>query len=182
MPNRYLSRWILPGLLAVALLSACAGVTRFQTGPLVAYAEKLGDAAEPRYYSIGINTAESDDPRILSALVKLGPEASGVAIVRLSPELVAKYLPPFTPPKEWPEILKKKAREEDAYSGGGFHIRFADGRLVSVGICSHCAGDRQSPVVGTPDGRHFYALPLTEQQMIEVFGPPDRKYKVHEVY
>lgn len=175
-------RQIFISLLVAVLLSACASVTRYQVGPLVAYGEPLDNAREPLFYSIGIDLKKTADSRVVRALVRLAPTAPPVSIAGLHADLVAQYLAPFTPPAQWPEILKQRASEENAYSGGGFHIRFADGRLVSVGICSHCAGGRASPVVGTPDGRHFYALPLTEQQLRQVFGPPDRKNKVHEVY
>jgi hypothetical protein len=46
---------------------------------------------------------------------------------------------------------------------------------------SHMENGRESPIVGTPDGQHFYELPLTERQITEVFGSPDRIYKVNEV-
>lgn len=65
--------------------------------------------------------------------------------------------------------------------GAGFHIKFMDGRLVSVGICSHCDEIIQSPVVGTLDGLKFYALPLNEPELAEVFGASEKTRKVREV-
>ena len=52
---------------------------------------------------------------------------------------------------------------------------------MSLGICSNCAGERHSPVVGTPDGLAFYPLPLSEPQMRAVFGAPERLRKVREI-
>ncbi len=117
----------------------------------------------------------------MSFLVKLSPDNPPITLRELSPELVARYLPPFTPPSQWPDTWKQKAKEEDVYTGKGFNIRFKNGKLLSIGICSHCDGRREYPIVGTLDGQHFYTLPLTEQQVIEVFGPPDRIFKVNEV-
>lgn len=74
-----------------------------------------------------------------------------------------------------------EASVDDIYTGGGFNIRFKDGQLLSVGICSHCARGKKKPIIGTQDGKHFYMLPLTEQQFTEVSGPADRIYKVNEV-
>lgn len=71
--------------------------------------------------------------------------------------------------------------EYEAYSGAGFYVSFKNGRLAWVGICSNCAGERHSPIVGTPDGLRFYALPLSRHQITEVFGQPDKIRKVREV-
>lgn len=174
-------RFISFAVLFVALLAGCAGVSRFERGPLVAFGEVLEGAAEPRYYSIGIYTDRPVDSRVMQALVKLSAEASPVSIAELRPEVVAPYLEAFIPPPQWPESWKQKSREYEQYSGAGFHIKFMDGRLVSVGICSHCDKIRQSPVVGTPDGLKFYALPLGEPELAEVFGASEKIRKVREV-
>jgi len=162
-------------------LSACANVSRFEKDALVAHGEELNGANGPLYYSIFVDGSRAVDARILNVYLKLRPDAAPLMLSEMRPDIVAKYLPMFIPPPNWPEQWKKKANEEDAYSGGGFHIKFKNGSLLSVGICSHCAGGREHPVVGTPDGHSFYSLPLTEQQLIEVFGKPDRLYMVTEV-
>jgi len=175
-------RWILIGMMLLAgMLPACANVWRLERGSLVAHGELLNGAHEPLYYLIGIEIDKSFDARTMSSLVKLTQDAGPLSLAELRPELVAQYLRPFTPPPQWPDKWKQKAREDDSYSGGGFHIRFKNGRLIFVGICSHCAGGREYPFVGTPDGQQFYMLPLTERQITEVFGSPKRIYKVHEV-
>jgi len=163
------------------ILSACANVSRFERNSLVAHGELLDGSHEPRYYKIWIDMRKSVDARTMSSLLKLSPNSPPFALNKLSAELVAHYLPPFSPPPQWPDTLKQKAIEYDTYAGGGFNITFKEGQLISVGICSHCNEGRKNPIVGTPDGQHFYMLPLTEQQLIEVFGSPNRVYKVNEV-
>ena len=174
-------RLILIVIFFAAIFSACANVSRFQKDSLTAHGELFGGSKEPLYYSIRIDIASSADERPMSFLMKLSPDSPPIASNRLYPELVARYLPPFTPPSQWPDTWKQKAKEEDIYSGNGFDIIFKNGKLLSIGICSHCAGRREYPIVGSQDGKHFYTLPLTEQEVTEVFGSPDRIYKVNEV-
>ncbi|MFC6669454.1 hypothetical protein [Marinobacterium aestuariivivens] len=52
---------------------------------------------------------------------------------------------------------------------------------MSLGLCSHCAGGRAFPRVAPPGGDALYTLPLTEPQLIDVFGPADRSYRANEV-
>jgi len=160
-----------------ATLSACANVSRFEKDVLVAHGEPLNDASEPLYYLIFIDGRRTVDPRILSVYLTLRPDAPPLRLADMRPDIVAEYLPVFIPPSNWPEQWKKKIKENDVYSGGGFHIVFNNGNLLSVGICSHCAGGREHPMVGVPDEHAFYSLPLTEQQLIEAFGKPHRLYK-----
>lgn len=168
-------------ILLLALLPACANVSRFQKNSLAAFGELLDGSHEPLYYLIRIDINKSADARVMSSLLKLSPDSPPVALEELSPAFVAGYLSPFAPPSQWPESWEQKAMEDDIYAGGGFNISFKEGQLQFVGICSHCAGGREYPIVGTPDRQNFYMLPLTENQVIEVFGPPDRIYKVGEV-
>jgi hypothetical protein len=181
LASGHFMRRVLLGILLAGMLSACAGVSRLEKGSLTAFGELHNGAHEPRYYLVRINVEKAADPRTMSSLVKLNPEAPPLSIAELRPESVARYLQPFSPPPQWPDSLKQKAKEYDDYHGGGFYIAFKNGRLVSVGICSHCAGGRESPIVGTPDGQQFYTLPLTELQVAEVYGSPDRIRKVREV-
>lgn len=174
-------RWILIGILLAVTLSSCAKVSRFEKGSLVAHGELIEGSHEPLYYKIWIDLKKSTDVHTMRSLLKLSPDSPPVALEKLRPELVAHYLPPFIPPPQWPDAWKQKAKEDEVYAGGGFNIRFKEGQLLSIGICSHCAEGREHPIVGTPDGKHFYTLPLTEKQVIEVFGPPGRIYKVGEV-
>ena len=168
-------------ILLAGMLFACANVSRIEKDSLVAYGELLDGAQEPLYYSILVDFNKSVDARIMGSLIKFAKDASPLSLAELGPELVAQYLPPFIPPPQWPDSWKQKAKEDETYTGGGFHIKFKNDRLVSVGICSHCGGGREYPIVGTPDGQQFYELPLTEKQVTEVFGLPIRIYKVHEV-
>lgn len=168
-------------ILLTVLLTACANVSRFEKTSLVAHGQLLDGSNEPLYYTIWIDLNKSVDARTMSSLLKLSPDSPPVAIEALHPEFVASYLSPFIPPQQWPDSWKQKAKEDEVYAGSGFNISFKEDQLLSVGICSHCAEGRAQPIVGTPDGEHFYTLPLTEQQVIKVFGPPDRIYKVGEV-
>jgi hypothetical protein len=170
------------GILLAGTLSACANVYRFEKSSLVAHGEILERSDEPLYYSIQIDLKQPIDTQITNILLKLSTDSPPIAITQLRSDLVSRYLSPFIPPPQWPETWKKKAEKEVAYTGNGFYMRFREDQLQAVGICSHCAGERAHPVIGTSDGRHFYALPLTIQQLTEVFGSPDRIYKVNEVY
>jgi hypothetical protein len=174
-------RWIWILMLLTGALSACANISRFEKGSLVAYGEHLDGAPEMLYYSIYIRSGTVDDIHTIDILLKLTPEAPPLLLSELLPESVGRYLPRFLPPPQWPEHWREKAKETEAYSGGGFHITFDSGRLLSVGICSHCSGVNEHPVIGTPDGHNFYSLPLTKQQMKDIFGLPSRVYRVNEV-
>ncbi|WP_036192140.1 hypothetical protein [Marinobacterium lacunae] len=173
-------RFLILTLLAL-LLSACANVSRFEKNSLVAFGELLDTSNEPLYYLIRIDLKKSVDSRIMSSQLKLTPESPPIAIGEIQPEFVASYLPPFIPPPQWPDAWKLKAKEEQVYAGNGFNIVFKEGQLVFIGICSLCTGGREDPIVGAPDRQQFYRLPLTLRQVIEVFGNPDRIYKVNEV-
>ena len=183
-------QWGLPvrffGVFAVcalfgAVLCGCAGVSRYERGPLVAFGEDLEGASEPLYYLVNIDSRRRADSRVMTALVKLGPEAPAMPVGELRPETVARLLPRFSPPPQWPQHMRQKALADESYEGGGFHLTFRESRLVSLGICSHCAGDRHSPVVGTPDGLFFYTLPLTRKQVEDVFGPAFKVRSAREV-
>lgn len=168
-------------VLLTGTLSGCANVSRFEKNALVAHGEYLNGASETLYYTIFIESGRVVDAHIMEIFLKLTPDATPILLSELNPESVARYLPRFIPPPQWPEHWKRKATEDEAYVGGGFHITFNNGRFVSIGICSHCSGGREYPIVGTPDGDAFYSLPLTEHQLIDVFGSPSRIYKVNEV-
>lgn len=170
--------WI---IVAMLLVSGCANVSRYQSGSVVAYGERLDGAAEPLYYAIRLDQDGVIDAHAGGVLLKLAAEAEPVAISALTPELVAQFLPAFEPPPQWPRHLQEKARRDDAYAGGGFHIRFSAGRLQSVGICSHCEGRIEAPVVGSRETGVLYRLPLTRQQLVDVFGEPERLDNVNEV-
>ena len=174
---------LITGLIASALLlSACANVSRIEKDSLVAYGELMLDAEEPLYYLIGIDVVKTTDEQILYSQVKLAKEAPAFSLAELKPELVAKYLPAFAPPSQWPESWKQEAQENESYAGNGFFIKFSkNGMLLFVSICSHCEGKIHHPIVGTSIDHNFYSLPLTIKQFSEVFGLPTRIQKVREV-
>ena len=174
-------RWILIGTIWMILLSSCANVLRFEKENLVAFGEKLDKSPEHLFYLVRVDMAKSIDNELNNFNLKLSSDGPPIALNKLTPELVAKYLHPFIPPPQWPDRMKEKIKGQDIYAENGFQINFKNGQLIYINICSHCAGGNESPVVGTPDGNHFYTLPLTEQQVFEVFGSPNRVYKVNEV-
>jgi hypothetical protein len=156
-------------------------VSRLEMTGLAAYGETLEGYGETVYYLVSIDAEAASDPRVMAANLRMSPEAAPIALSQLDPGVTAKYLSPFVPPPQWPDQWKQKARQRDAYAGNGFHIEFKNGRLAYIGICSHCAGERASPLVGTPDGSRFFPLPLTEAELTAVFGQPSRIYPVGEV-
>lgn len=68
-----------------------------------------------------------------------------------------------------------------AFQGNGFYIFFENDLPQLIGICSHCAGEVNYPGLLTPDEAEIYILPLTETQMFELFGKPERVYEVNEI-
>ncbi|WP_291012827.1 hypothetical protein [Hydrogenophaga sp.] len=167
----------------IGMLLACAGVSRFEKGVIVAHGERLEGASEVLYYLISIDLGQDDaaDQEVVRVRLKLAADAPMLPLSALRPEVVAKYLPRFVAPSQWPASWRKKAEDDDAYAGGGFYLRFEKGRLVSVSICSHCSGGRESPVVGAAHGPSPFKLPLSISQLVEVFGSPDRLRSAREV-
>lgn len=174
-------RWISIAIFCSFLISSCANVLRFEKDNLVAFGEKFNGSQEPVYYLIRIDMTKTIENQLGSIFLKISPDRPPIVLTELSPELVAQYLHPFIPPPQWPDRWKLKAKEEEIFAGGGFYIKFKNGQLLFVDICSHCNNRRENPIVATPDGHHFYTLPLTEQQIIEIFGFPKRIIKVNEV-
>lgn len=168
-------------IVAALAISGCANVSRYEAGPVVAFGQPLEGTDEPLYFLIRIKGDVQGVAQASGVLLQLAPDTPAVALSALAPELVARYLPAFEPPPQWPEQWKARAREKTTFAGGGFHISFSNGRAEYVGICSHCAGKVERPVVGSGNTNTFYTLPLTAQQLFEVFGQPARLYKVNEV-
>ena len=179
--GKLIMRQVLIAILFTAVIWSCANVFRYERNAIIAHGEVLNASKEPLYYSIWIDLTKSINEGTMDIRLKLTAESPPVSLRELNPKLVAQYLSPFTPPPQWPNRLKQKAKEEEIFAGGGIQIKFKNGQLLFVDICSHCANGRENPVVGTPNGQHFYNLPLTEQQIIEIFGSPKRIYKVNEV-
>lgn len=169
-------------LFSVVFFQGCANVVRFEKPSLVAHAEKLDGSHVLLYYSIAIDFSTPVAPGLAQVRLKFGTDTPSYALSELTPAVVSRYLKRFEPPPQWPDAWKRKASEEDAYEGEGIYIKFETGRLVRLGLCSHCSGGRAAPIVGNAEGSVFYALPLTERQMVELFGVPDSRTAVHEVY
>ena len=168
-------------ILLCLVLSGCANIWRMENGPLTAFSESLRESSEPRYTMVWIDLQKKTDARVLAAQIKLAEQAPLVAIGALRPEFVARYLPAWEPPPQWPEIVREKARQDDNYQGGGIYVSFRQGRLVYVSLVSRLRDERFYPQVAAPAATGLLTLPLSRAQMEEVFGPPRRVYRVSEV-
>lgn len=169
-------RLLLIGLL-LATLAGCANIWRMENGPLTAFSE----SSDPRFTMAWVNLQKQTDPRVLQAQIKLAENAPLVAIGALRPEFVARYLPVWEPPPQWPESVREKARQDDAYQGGGIYVSFRQGRLVFVSLVTQQGGERFAPQVAAPGSMKLLTLPLSRAEMEAVFGPPRRLYRVSEV-
>ncbi|MDG6774002.1 hypothetical protein QCB45_06635 [Thiomicrorhabdus sp. ZW0627] len=163
------------------LMSGCANVSRYQKSDIVAFGENLNQSKQPLYYLIRLNAKDGSEIHSPDFLIKFTDEAPPVPFKNLTPELVAKYLPPFVPPPQWPQYIREKALRDQGFQGNGFYVAFRQNQFLAFSACSLCGGKDYSPVVGKSDGSAFYPLPLTLEQLTDVFGKPDRLYKVGEV-
>jgi hypothetical protein len=163
------------------VLGGCANIWRMDNGPLTAFSESVRESPDPRYTMVWIDLQKKTDTRVLAAQIKLAEQAPLVAIGALRPEFVARYLPAWEPPPQWPEIVKQKARQDDNYQGGGIYVSFRQGRLVYVSLVSQLRGERFTPQVAAPASSEPLGLPLSREEMEAVFGPPRRVYRVSEV-
>ena len=61
------------------------------------------------------------------------------------------------------------------YGTADYVFTFQNSKLVQFEAYPHedDAGVLHVPVIGTYDQKHFYKMPLSQQQLIEVFGKPD---------
>lgn len=168
-------------LIVPHILMGCASMSRYERGNLVAFGEKINEEERPLYYLLRVENPDGLDSISPEFFVKLSPDAEPVRLNDLKPDYAAKYLERFEPPPQWPQKLKEKALLYDSYEGNGFYVSFSKGRLHSFGACSSCGGMKNSPVFGKDDGSVFRELPLTFEQMVEIFGSPDHLYKVREV-
>jgi hypothetical protein len=168
-------------LLLIVVLGGCANIWRMENGPLTAFSESLHEAPEPRYTMLWVNLKKHTDARVLQAQIKLADDAPLTPIGALRPEFVARHLPAFVPPPQWPEVLKERARQDDSYQGGGIYVSFNQGRLIFVSVVSRQGGDIFTPQVAAPGSTQLLTLPLSRAQMEAVFGPARRVYRVSEV-
>lgn len=58
-------------------------------------------------------------------------------------------------------------------SAGGYSFEFENGRLVGlgIGVLDSSAPVTSRPAIGKSPGAALYTLPLTEDQLVELFGP-----------
>jgi hypothetical protein len=159
LKNRII-RWILMVMLLAGTVSACASVSRFEKDALTAYGEKLDGSCESLYYSILIDLGDAVDSSTLNTQLKLRSDAPPMPLSDLGPDVVAKYLPRFSPPPQWPEKWKKKAQEQDAYTGGGFHIVFKKTASYPSAYARTALEAGSIQLLGLQMGMHFIHSPL----------------------
>ncbi|MCL7751381.1 hypothetical protein LV475_07195 [Guyparkeria hydrothermalis] len=172
---------LLTVMLCATLLTACANTTRFEAGPITAFGGEIEATDAERFYLLRIDTRELPADELPALALPLPGAERPVTLEALTPAEVARYLPRFEPPPQWPETWKARARAYPSFEGDGYFIGFGDIGLESVSLCSHCAGQRQSPSLCTADGRVCHRFPLTRDQLVALVGPPGREYKVIEV-
>ena len=168
-------------LFLIIVLGGCANIWRMEKGPLTAFSESVKESSAPRFTMLWVNLQQQTDLRVLQAQIKLADDAPLTPIGALRPDFVARHLPPFVPPPQWPEVLKERARRDDSYQGGGVYVSFRDGRLIFVSLVSRQGGEQFAPQVAAPGSTVLQTLPLSRAQMEQVFGPPRRLYRVSEI-
>lgn len=168
-------------ILLVVMLGGCANIWRMENGPLTAFSESVHESPDPRFTMVWVNLQKQTDARVLQAQIKLANDAPLTPLGALRPDFVARHLPAFVPPPQWPDSLKEKARQDDSYQGGGIYVSFRDGRLIFVSLVSRQGAERFTSQVAAPGSTTLLTLPLSRTQMEQVFGPPRRLYRVSEV-
>lgn len=169
-------------MLLVLMLGGCANIWRMENGPLTAFSESVHESPDPRFTMVWVNLQQQTDARVLQAQIKLADNAPLTPLGALRPEFVARHLPPFVPPPQWPQVLKERARQDDSYQGGGIYVSFNQGRLIYVSLVSRQGREQFTPQVAVPGSTELLTLPLSREQMEAVFGPPRRVYRVSEVH
>jgi hypothetical protein len=169
------------------LLVGCAGVYRYDTQDVTAYGGKLGTGNEPLYYSLAVDFEKGNGDIATVLAIKFAATDAPVTLDELTPEEAARHLPPWEPPKQWPEGVKQREKNRlkgyQVYSGKGAYLSFREGKLAYLAFCSHCEGKRfQPPLIGRAGSDTAYSLPLTENQLRAIFGTPTRLKRQREIY
>lgn len=168
--------------LLILFVSGCANTSKFVKAPLTAYGTKGTDGNETvRYFMLGIDLKKYPEEPLPPFQVELSPGSIPIQSLELTVEKTAMYLPPFVPPPQWPEHWKEEARKDRSFEGNGIYISFREGKLIYFGICTNCGGKHFTPRIGDADGNALYPMPLTLEQISDIFGPPDRLYNVNEI-
>jgi len=190
MLDNQMFRLISSSLLAAILIlvfSACSNAFKFTKDPLFAWGQKFNNDEYVSYYSISIDFDKSGFEELPSLIVKLPGDTRIKKLDELTPEYVDQYLQAYKPPEEWPEYVKLETLERlsgyEVYKSDGVYLSFKDNNISFVGLCTHCEGKiSSSAMIGNASTGTLYQLPLTEQQMIEIFGDPESVKKYNEVY
>lgn len=167
-------RMTIVSVCASCVLAGCAGVImpnswEFHKGNLTAAASTNVFGTSPRYSVIKIGTPEKPfyklAPRFAIKLsdgrVLLSNELTLESVLRIAPD---SY--PATEP------LPKSAV---VYQTPGYMFVFLNSDLIQFEALNreYKAGISYVPEIGTYDKAHFHKIPLSHQQLIEIFGAPD---------
>ncbi len=74
-------------------------------------------------------------------------------------------------------VEKSKSKEslnETFFFKDGYLFCFNDNNLVFFGTCRFRKGKEYTPMIGNADGTIFYKFPITQQQIEEILGKPDK--------
>ena len=168
--------------LLVLFVGGCANTSKFIKEPLIAYGMKGTDGNDTvRYFMLRIDLKKYPDNPLPPFLIELTPGAAPIQFIELTAEKTAMYLPSFVPPPQWPDHWKAEARKEQSFEGNGIYISFKEGKLIYFGICTDCGGKHFAPRIGGATGNALYPMPLTLEQLSEIFGPPEKLYDVSEI-
>jgi len=169
------SHWIaMLCALACVLAMGCAGVITpnvwtFHKSNVRSTAWTNFFGACPRYGSITIGTPEKPffkSPPLFSIRLADGRTLVSTELSLETLRSSVEYAGQAS--ESWP-------KGSVIYGNLEFAFFFVEGRLFKfeADVCHDKAGVKHMPVIGTYDKSHFYAMPLTHEQLIEIFGKPD---------
>jgi hypothetical protein len=177
-------------LISVMLCLASGGCIPIVRGPdhcVITWnavtADKTANQA-PGFTSVRINVEKLD-----SALTLRMPDGQQLRTDAFTPEVVWPYTFFGKIGGKFPtNNVKAQVHYEVLFdctfwtSGGGYSFEFQNGRLVALDAAGDSANRPEScrPGIGNADATVMYAMPLTEEQLTNLFGPFIRKDYVRQ--
>jgi len=172
---KMMTRLLNPLTCAFVLLAGCASnIAVFDKGPVRAFG--TGQKPQLVFDQIWVFPNDGRQGELPKLFIKLDADSQPVPIDQLTWKFASTHLPPFVPPtSSWPPRFQPSHSPEsqiapamvDQYSGNGYHMRFKEGHLA-------CLVMTLPAVIASDEHGPFYEMPLSMDQMIEVFGEPDQ--------
>lgn len=170
-------------------VSGCSSVSVYKNDSITAYGGSGVDGrGEEVFYLIKIDM-DSMPLTVADQIVLSLNEQFQVSLSQLTFELVSQTMPAWEPPKQWPEYVKQKTFDENRKRGiedfavEGTYIAFKNRRLWQISLCSHCEGNRHITAALSRKGLLAqYRLPLSEDQLREIFGEAKSITTQNEIY